>query len=850
MLCLASCVDNELLPPDNSNNIDDDYYFTISDNIESRVTYSGDESNFEGGEEVGIFALDASENLISEQPENARYKVKNIENITTNTLRQVLEPATQNDEVAKGCAKYLVYHPYISGLTFQTAKNLSFSVYKEQDTKIQYQNSDLLWDIATPDASRNCVNITFDHVMARIFVEIDPKALDIEKGIQVVGLAISANGIDLSTENIENLRYKTAENELFNLSMNFVNVIGSGRYMFGALVPAQTLKKGQPILKITTKDGTEKEYKLPATDDIELRSGYNYTISLRDKHDVTIDVDEDASWVFDVRDPVTGEIVGMLCREYIRFQPEATFPGTEKANMGTPDFITGYEINVNGVSTKAISSQAWVFYNLKEGYQKDNIPNLNEGTVLRFIKDVRYALSNEQNEQEAAHLTDGRKTCDGAWPAPHTFFFETYGAGGVGAARGVFLANHGHDWIFDSADRRGKSSENVFENYMHGGKLTWGNLHNDYITYNGITMFTLPEQQITNSVAVTNGHIAHDPVTGEAYVSYERYNPETQTDDKGMRVCFIDPVFITDARTNKVTGDLEVNTYPLVKIGYNNFWAKKGLRTKLLNDGTPLKNFSTLDGGWTFGTNFIGDIGSGYLYPYHEKYALVNDPSNQENFGKLYNHTAVKSNKLATKNVDIRFNCSIPRIIRFYETVSYTGWMFTNKFISTEMRTRYLDSFSETEEEALRENKLVDSPSTIYTCNATGFDLRSLGLARWWYSSMSWDAFGGSYSLGIHTLYWLDSRNDQVIEQLPASVNWTSNSIIGMGFQPWSAWKGEATAQNIIQPGGSYIDTKNYETENTAKSHISQMFMGVREVMKMKYQSDPNPYETLSLIHI
>jgi len=854
---LVACVEEEVLLPKGDDGFDDDHYFIIQENISTRVSYEGNLSVFEGGEKVGMFALDASGNPVASEKQNACYEVEKYENLTDSEIyRMVLDPVTDSDRLGQGYAQYLVYHPYKPGIKFDEIKNYTFKVNIEQDTKESYEASDLLWDVAVPDKERNCVNIAMDHAMARIFVEIDDKAYDLSKGVVAVGLAVGASGIDL-TQNT--LSYSADAAEQFDLSMKFVNVIGSGRHMYGALVPAQPLKGGSRILAVTTAGGEKKIFKLPAGKDLQMLPGHNYTISLRSSQDVIIDVDDDDTWVFDVRDPETGEIVGMLCREYLHYQPTNMEQAAGSANkyLDLPDYITGYQLNHNGSSTKAISSQAWVFYNLKDRVR--HIPDLNRGTVLRFIKDVRFFWANLNGVTEKDCIPFGYTETKSAWPAPHHFYFETVAPGGVGEAQGLYLADHGHDWVYDETNIRGISGtkpENIHESYMHGGVIEWGKFALDNINFNGIKAFYLPEEQITNKQAYENGHIAIDSKTGEVYVSYDSYDSRTMKDAKNCKVAFIDPVYVADSRCNKFTGELEVITYPIVKIGYNNFWTRAGLKTKLLNDGTPLICYSKPNGALAYDDNNNKDIlEAGYVYPYHPEYSVYDDEENRDKFPLLYNHTASRDNKLVSKTVDSRFNINLPRPIRVYETVYYCGWLFPNKFVTDKIRTQSLITPNvETQSDALKQLKLISAPK-FFTCNATGFDLKSLGIL-WWHVSTLWhgDFSSSAYDFGAFTYYWLAPSNDYILQRIPDSKDWTSLASVLLCFNPWDGWGG-STDKDISEaimagPGSTFRwDTSDLEPGNPEYksdwmgTRYTHLFSGVRLVMKMKGQNDPNPYD-------
>ena len=107
---------------------------------------------------------------------------------------------------------------------------------------------------------------------------------------------------------------------------------------------------------------------------------------------------DDDSWVLDVLDPQTGQPVGLLCREYLRWnQTDTKWDGFDDPTYpGGPD------------GPMRVNSQAWVFYNLQPD---GRTPDLSEGTVLRFVYDVR-----KNTFRGIADDEDGY-----AWPKPHNY---------------------------------------------------------------------------------------------------------------------------------------------------------------------------------------------------------------------------------------------------------------------------------------------------------------------------------------------------------------------------------------------------------------------------------------------
>ena len=88
----------------------------------------------------------------------------------------------------------------------------------------------------------------------------------------------------------------------------------------------------------------------------------------------------------------------------------------------------------------------------------------------------------------------------------------------------------------------------------------------------------MPDESITNSQAY-KGYIAIEE--GKTpYVAYE----EKENVKKGI----IMEHYLIDTRYNRENHETETERYPLVKIGYNQFWMSKPLDTSYLTDGTRI----------------------------------------------------------------------------------------------------------------------------------------------------------------------------------------------------------------------------------------------------------------------
>lgn len=431
---LAGCTDDLELPnptPDIPQELEE-YYFVLDNPVMSRsVEYTDDNhSEFTGGELLGCFALDENDNQVPNTKINACYAVSVIssENEEVNG-KKVLVPNNPADKLDKGYKKYLFYYPYNKDIkSLDELKKLTHSVKPDQSKHEDYEASDLLWDVAVP-TDRFC-RVEMDHAMANIIIVIDNVEYDVEKGAVVLGQPITAKNINLLAPTIDDMREESykygvdTEQQVHNIQAHHV-IYPSSRDKFRAAVPAwRTLKEGTDIIKLVSLEtGKPKNFKLKT--DVILEPGKNYIFTLIKKGKPQLEVDEDDSWVLDVLDPETGEPVGLLCREYLRYQrsQEIDCPTTPEDETRLP----------------VLNSQAWVFYNLQPGSQ---IPELSKGVVLRFIYDLRinlYDIKFDPFENNKGGM---------AWPYPHEYHAEETTAGSGNKGFGLYLADHGHRWEY------------------------------------------------------------------------------------------------------------------------------------------------------------------------------------------------------------------------------------------------------------------------------------------------------------------------------------------------------------------------------------------------------------------
>lgn len=787
-LGLTACTDDFAETPDVAP-MPEGYYFLLADSG-TRVSYDTDTgATFDEGDELGVFALasydEGSQNWTAAagEKQNARYRVKRIPSVNADSDgRQALVPATDAETLTEGCYAYLFYYPYDPAVgSLADIRTYAFAVQANQRDGDGYAASDLLWSVTFSDPAKNYLEIAMDHVMANIVLEIDETKLDVEAGATVPQMPLLAEGIDLGATEWRSLGY-AAGGDTSDIPMQEAGYTSSGAIRFRALVPAlRTLKEGTPIIRIE-QEGAEKTFQLQS--DLELRPGRIYTFLLKRDVDHIPDLTDDDSWVLDVEDPETGETVGLLCREYIRFQPDAE-------DYDTVDQITGSAAtNPDGSASCNLSSQAWVFYPLLPG---SNVPNLDEGTVLRFLYDLRWSISG--TDDMGAH----------SWPLPHH-----YGDNMGFTAQGLFLPEHGHDWVYSEDGTYGMSSTAGEEYYLHGGKITWeaetvtDEELGDELTFYKIKSFKKPEMPITNAIAEKNGHIAIKP-DGTAEVSYYPFNPDTHIDEQKYKVGQVEQHYLIDTRTN-TDGHVRTVKYPLVKIGYNNFWMSSALRAHTLTDGTPLECYNQEEDPWTtFDAYGSGVLDPGFLYPRSKEYDF--DFFTYENFDPdtaphLYNYTAVASGKLCPISPDNRFTYMMPTRNNQRRLAHYVGWKYAAKMMTSAIRTRNETGYDEDLATAIALGKIVDPTCNSFTANISGLNMKTAGMY-----------FGNGnqfINLGETSIYWLD------------------NAYM-MKFKPFDTFNVTTT---------SIFSDDLVEGYNAQPEIRSRVFAGIRFLAKMTHQLD------------
>lgn len=707
----------------------DSVYFLLSaPNPHTRVVYADEfRSEFEREDIVGCFALNADFTQAdpAKYKPNARYRVAIHSNLETHEDRHFLAPLTVSDGLERDCPHYLFYYPYNEEITsLVELKGYMHEVKVEQVTRDDYEASDLLWDICEPDGEY--VHVEMDHAMANVIVEVDTALIKKGDVPVLLNMPVSVPYMDLVKTSLADMVYEVADGR-DNVRMWEFGRSVAGNYMFRAIIPAcHTITSGSLILQLPDPEGGDRvhNYRCQKSFNIEPGRNYHFTVTIhpessKDDMDITPPeiVDDDDTWVYDVVDPDTMEPLGLLCKEYIHFQPGHS-ASDKDLPTGTP-----YD---NGIDapTKYISSQAWVLYKYKSG----GLPDLNTGFVLRFIKDVR-----SSEETEITSL----------WPLPHQAYFN----GG-----GLFTPDHGYLWVAANglADWAGDYGTVAVdgekytigyqqvqvthsEHYMHGGVITWNG------STNKIEWFTLPTEQVTNEQA-KNVHIAIDE--GNLRICYNSIS-----DDPPHKIAALVPHNLIDRRVSK-NRTVDERVYPLVKIGYNHFWMSLSLRANTMVDGTPLANYNKVGEPGISIPAADGDVGPAYIFTYKklEKTETIDgvertyyDPYNDYTLEQreeylispMYNFQTLSNSGMLPKSSYPAAEYYMPTVKDLQAMKEYLGNKFGAKVITNGQRIRKQGSgFIEDEYPALREGKYTTTGMNIYAANICGFDLRAEGFFR------------------------------------------------------------------------------------------------------------------------
>lgn len=747
---LAACTDDDLATAIGSGDTADDAYFIIDNGIAAtRTEYDNldiDHTAFLEGDRLGIFALNADGTAVTGQPTNVPYVVSRSLHMQTGVERLALVAETRT-ELARGAAQYLIYFPYDATATLDKVKAYTYAVKTDQRGDAAYETSDLLWDMAQP-ATDGKVHVTMDHVMAQFILTLDDTHYSIEPGARLLSQPTTTQNANLAAADLASQHYTAAAQPAANIEMWDFGYNSNGSRWFRCVTPAcRTIPKGTPLIEATNRAGTTIRLKLRK--DLTLKPGHNYYFALNRKPTPLPEIGDDDSWVLDVLDPETGEPVGLLCREYIRYQPQNT-DAFAPDKVTHPDDITlsfsGNDRSTDALGPLTISSQGWVFYNLKTLTGGDRIPDLSHGTVMRYLFDVRACQSSAGTSQQ----------CCGDYPAPHyTDRDHMMHSAWTGGPQGMYMPYHGHDWINDRARRTGRSTTEAWmadfpnefpdaaacatednartntqnadwyyefwkDGGMHGGTVYWDGANNKiaaYTPYSGPRDPLTKKARISNETAYKHGHVSipqdgsapfvtYNPVTAGKY--YDGNSSRVDGKKKPNKAGVLVPRYLVDCRKNiddpKYHYKYDYYRYPIVKMGFNQFWMMKSLYATSYTDGTPLTCNNEFDSNGLM-TNPQKKYSTstphpaGYAYPVHaadpnnpgdirycayEKYGA--DGCRDRGTGLIYNYQALVGGKLKPESRLPHFNYVVPYEQDLQRTINYIGWLSGPKMMTKNVR--------------------------------------------------------------------------------------------------------------------------------------------------------------------
>lgn len=797
--------------------------FVVSTNSpQTRVSYGSiTQSTFEEGDVLGAFVLDKDDNIVINSSANITYsniQYQVVGNASDGTKN--LEPVLSQDALpyGDGTYRYIFYYPFREGTTYN---NVTHTVQTNQTTSRLYELSDLLWDVATVTPGTDnapTVEVAMDHAMANIVLNVDRSYLSSGNDgykVYILKTPYMADDINLSQALDNENRSYTVDNEHTTDIRMWCsnNEAQTETLQFRAVIPAcQTISSGSPFLRITAADGTQKQFSLK--ENLTLLSGRNYIFTVTENEEPTPiipDVTDDDSWVFDVLDPETNEPVGLLCREYLRYQPE-TLPYSGEYASGD---LTN--IPIEPANQCWVNSQAWVFYQLKDKANK--IPDLNTGTVLRFLYDVEY----------------------NGWayyPQPH----ESY------QQQGIFTPEHGYRWGQGTLNTEGYGEQlpnSFIEHYMNGGTVNWDGENNK------IKSFIKPTQQITCEQA-KNGFIA---ITGNGNDIQAKVSYDTEL-NSNIRKGVLYPHYLIDTRPIKdADGTInKTNYYPLVKIGYNQFWMSKPLHVTSLTDGTPLPCYNKKGNENTpkpaqldIEDNAL--LNMGYIYPFDNDITNGNgtttiyDPYNDEtemnvsNYPEivyrpspLYNKAAVEDDRFVPQSEHAnRYYYTMPIGSDVEKMITYFGEYFAAKMSTKDISNKSYtncppnnEHFKYYKYEAAIKGQTHSYGGTYincYTANISGFNLRAIGYF------CSWSDNIGTYQNLTGSAAFIIKTNEPYSEyfEIPIYSPFNKTSTINDIYKKITYWDEKRSSRFFAQVRLLMKYRNQADTGGSTSSNISSI---------------------------
>lgn len=296
------------------------------------------------------------------------------------------------------------------------------------------------------------------------------------------------------------------------------------------------------------------------------------------------------------------------------------------------------------------------------------------------------------------------------------------------------------------------------------------------------------------------------------------------------------PRNLIDTRLN-ADGVQETVAYPLVKIGFNQFWISKPFRATTLTDGTSIVCYNAKgdpDGATVAErkpakVTFTGGdaLGVGYLYPFAQNVTTKDgtttnyDPYNDaaEMAGPqgtewddrkstfrpapIYNKAAVEDDRFVPAARSGEYEYVMPTADEFESMIDYFGYGFAAKLCTREIAKFAGTGFAYDRYTALMRGETYHPTANSFTANISGFNLRAIG----YYSH---EVTNGS-SLGMSAALILKSQSSVA-----------PNSVAYISFEAYDPWK---TDPNV----GFFV--KAYLNGNFYTNYFAQ----VRLMMRFKH---------------
>lgn len=269
----VSCSDN-----DNNTGNENNQYITLMPQIRQQRV-SG--NSFEANDAIGVFVVPYENNNTTSGVINQSTYAPNVEFIYNGSAWNT----SPDDKISWPSSGRIVdiygYYPYDETVSVENSREYNFSINDNQQTKVGYETSDLLWarHLAV-SPTRDPVELTFFHVMSKIRVnvktEIENIAQQLPEAIVTVINTKKSAGVDLETgspsvndladnANVTTFRHSSpAEGYLLSTE--------------GILIP-QTINAGVPFLHIDIPTmGTRYTY--TPTQNISMESGRERTFNI------------------------------------------------------------------------------------------------------------------------------------------------------------------------------------------------------------------------------------------------------------------------------------------------------------------------------------------------------------------------------------------------------------------------------------------------------------------------------------------------------------------------------------------------------------------------------------------